>query len=672
VSDSTRGILEDPDGDASQRAAGTSPRRPGARGQPPALRAPAAHRQASPDEIERLERFHLGLGSGEHPTLDRTLEVGLWSWLLGASEEQLSEREADSGRGLPADVDVPLVQLWERLSRRTAGAREPWLVEARRLGGRLRALLDRHPAATEGAVTEGAATEGAAIERLRHGLGDLGSRFVDPRVLSSSLRASASGMPALERERIERVLEQLDRLDRLDAPLARPGLLLCERGLARRFGVGLPNGSWSNLDPTPCVEVTDDPCGSLAEAFDRVAREIAEQVAAVRVARLELDRSFDPELHDPALASFDWQAFHADELSLLPPLIAVLAADSVTGDSLGALLGLLRSGRPVHVVVLVDPAAGADTGLGASRDADPFDLGLLALGLRRAIVHHGSLACPEALDHAFSRAAAATCGCLHVIAAPSLARADLETCEPPNADAGALDRLAVASRAHPVFFSEPFDFVAATGGLRLGAGSGGSVSASLAGSGRFQVADEVGGASSRLETTCTFADYALACGGFASDFLAVGDDVEQPGLVPMEDWLARAEPETRELVPFVWAVVDEREDGESVHRLRRLATTRRLALCTRERLDTWRMLERLAGSGRARDVATAVAEPEEQASAGPHAQDQASTNDDQRRAVAQEVVAKLVAALLAEPGANHDHDRRMLSTAAPTPGGGGA
>jgi hypothetical protein len=623
----------------------TDPDRPVRPRQPAPLEAPAARRDATRDEIESLRRFHLGMlgmqkgGEGEGT-------VSLWSWLLQA-EPAAPPVSGPPVAGVavatpPRDVAVPLSLLWTRLAERAGPARAEWLDESHRLHRALRTLLERHPAP---------AAEQAA-ERLRHGLGDVGSRFVDPAALASRLGAGGQPLSSQRRERIEVALERLERIEGAGAATALCGVLVCDSSLAHHFGIDAVVETLQGVGATARVEIADEPCEHLAQVFDRQASALADAVAAVRVARLELEDAFDPALHDTALATFDWQAFHRQELAILPPMVAVLSADTMSGASLGPLFRLLLSGRPVQVVVLVDPASSPGAGIGMASSAYRFEPGLLALGLRRALVHQGSLACLEELERSTARAATATHGSLFVLAASSLSAPAGPGRSAGDAEAIAL--LALASRAHPVFECEPAgDGADAPARPRLGAsqGTGHGWSHTLglvAGNG-----PGVSGAPGDTEQTthCTFADYALASGCFTGDFLPVDDEVRHDVLVPMADWLALAEAETHQLLPFVWAVVPEAGDGVPVARLRRMVATRRLALCARDRLDTWRTLIGLAGQQQRdrEDAASPRIESPAQAFADSSAQAPSAALDEQRRVVAQEIVNRLVAALIGEP-----------------------
>lgn len=51
----------------------------------------------------------------------------------------------------------------------------------------------------------------------------------------------------------------------------------------------------------------------------QLAADLAQVFAAARIAQLEMERLYDPVLHDPWFANFNWEAFSHDELSCLRP-----------------------------------------------------------------------------------------------------------------------------------------------------------------------------------------------------------------------------------------------------------------------------------------------------------------------------------------------------------------
>ena len=378
-----------------------------------------------------------------------------------------------------------------------------------------------------------------------------------------------------------------------------------------------PAGGWRR---------SSDPCVDAAVRFDAEAEEVARVLRAARLARLEVAGDYDPARHDPWLARFDWQAFSRDELLLLPTVVAVISADQVAREGLLSLSRLLLSGRPVQVLLTVHPAAspGADPG------DDPlagfrFEPGILGIGHREALVSQTAVARPEHLAAGFARAVGAGRTALHVVATGRTASGRTA---------------ALAGRAHALFHYDPA--AGASWARRLDF-AGNPAPADDWPRAQLSVATAAGD-DSVLDLAFTFADYALLEPAFARCFRVAPAGVPEAELAPLADVLELPPEEAAARLPFVWAA-----DGEG--RLHRLVVARRLALACRDRLDTWRTLQEMAGlrseyvdeaEARVRAEVEARATADRERLEARHAEELAAL---ERRSVEQ-VVNRLTSALL--------------------------
>ncbi len=82
------------------------------------------------------------------------------------------------------------------------------------------------------------------------------------------------------------------------------------------------------------------------------ARSAADDIRALRMARLELDDAYDPAVHDQSFRMLGWDQFTPQELALLPTVISI-GGDGATYDiGFGALSRLLATSTPIKVLVL--------------------------------------------------------------------------------------------------------------------------------------------------------------------------------------------------------------------------------------------------------------------------------------------------------------------------------
>ncbi len=537
--------------------------------------------------LRQLQGFHFGVeGSGTAAAAEALALVPAW---LPEVERRLAG--GSSLRCLIQRAEVAYSSAWK-----------DWQQRASPIATALESLV--------GSIGEGGASSPAA-------LGAMGSRFVNPDALATRLSSQRRESVSAERQsRLEKSLAVLRR--GLEGRMTRRPLILCDPDLSA-LSADLPEG----ID----ITVEERPCRSIVEPFEERANEVAELIAALRVARLELEQSYDPAVHDSDLVHFDWRSLHDAERPLLPSLLCVVSYPNAIGDELSALFQLLTSALPIQILVPVAPLASALDG--------EIDLAHLALSHRRSFVHQGSLAAADLLERGFDRALATPGAALHLIAGDELG----EDGQPESPGA------AVDARCHPLFVFDP-------GPSRA------SAVLELDGN---QLPDQDWVTSDEL--SFTIAHLALLSPRGLRELAPVAEDLlPEPAtagngpasvpsrmqakpsarssetLLPLGEWLSLTPEQTRRKLPFIHAA---NQEGDIVH----LVASRRLALACIERLDHWRTLRRLAD----RTPATAPrALPSEQLPMLPDAQsDEPALHPDvERLRMAEQVVGRLMSRLL--------------------------
>ena len=478
---------------------------------------------------------------------------------LRSALDSLLESVPAGGVLLPFHRELPLRLLAAAVCDALPSAREIFVAEVRSLltalEGRLETDRRRRAAEAEG------------------DLGDLGERFIDPTALSgvAGKRRGGTGLSEARRKRLEQARETLAGFSR-EVP---PAVVVQRDQVSGEGGVG--EGGVDGIHGLR-LETAYDPCARAMELFDREAEGLTRTLAAARRARLVSEGKYEPDRHDPWLDRLSWRDLSKEELHLLPPVVARVSADWLARGGMASLSRLLFSGRPVQVLVEVDPAeqpGGLDVGSEDPLDGFRFEAGYLGLGHREAFVQQGMAARPARLVDGFRKALAGGRPALHVVAVPAVdgdrTRAWIE--------AGA----ALEGRAHPLFLYDPE--------------AGTSWAQRLDFSGNPSPRDDWplvtqpcvtdAGAEEVLELAYTFADYALLSPALAGHFHAVPEGVPESELTPLAEALEVTEDQAPSL-PFVWAVDPE-------NRLLRLVVSRPLLAACRDRLDLWRTLQELAG-----------------------------------------------------------------------------
>lgn len=417
-------------------------------------------------------------------------------------------------------------------------------------------------------VERGKSAESLEPEAARQSIG-LGGELFDALALSTVIdhARGTREMPAPRRERIEKVLAVLESWQ---PDPVRIRIIYHQR----------PSGDWLDHNPSLAAIEDAEPCVRATHEFDHQARSLAEIFSAVRIAQLEVDGRYDPTIHDPWFESFGWEAFSQDELLLVPLVVALESANRLADQGLRGFSRLLSSGRPVQILVRIQP----HNNPGAGADENPFatyrtELGYLGLSHRQAVVTQSSPARHIHLLDCFLAALEATRTSLHIINVGLRPPGKLL---PLNAwlVAGA----GIESRAHPFFRIDPQAGDSAASRMDF---SDNPQPAAAWPIHPFTYLDDNG---HRVDTELafTFADYALLIERLRDHFRRVPPGCDSDALIPIQAYLEMTPDEAYRRVPFVWAV-----DGAA--ELHRLVVSRALTLACRDRQNFWRSLQELAG-----------------------------------------------------------------------------
>lgn len=145
--------------------------------------------------------------------------------------------------------------------------------------------------------------------------------------------------------------------------------------------------------------VCADPCAGALALCDRQLTEIVPVLRAMRVAALEASCSYDPSIHDEMLERFDWQTADPGEIAALPAIVVLETPEHLAQASLTSFSRLLRSGRPVQILVRASGLSIEDL------SGSIADFGALALAHRGPFVLQSSTAARDHLLNGFAEMA---------------------------------------------------------------------------------------------------------------------------------------------------------------------------------------------------------------------------------------------------------------------------
>ena len=256
--------------------------------------------------------------------------------------------------------------------------REAFWADVRHTAARLREILLLDEAHAPGAVS---------TESVSASLGSRVSSFFNPALLAKALQRPANPLKRMDAERRSRCETTLAMLNEgIHDAANQPAFWLFHSGI---FGTTTPPVDVIFFQGEARFAV-DSFAAALQFCDSRLDR-LTHLLRAMRVARLEIDSAFDPDVHEEMLARFDWQSASAAELNAMPPVVVIETSDYFGQASLSSFGKLLRSGRPVQVLIL-------HSGVNAE-DLNEFtpDFGYLSIAHRESFVLQSSLAKPSHL-----------------------------------------------------------------------------------------------------------------------------------------------------------------------------------------------------------------------------------------------------------------------------------
>ncbi len=246
--------------------------------------------------------------------------------------------------------------------------RDRFWEDVKRTAARLREMLEVDRSHAPGAIS---------AESVSASLGSRVGAFFNPGLLAKALQRPANPLRCMAPERRSRCEETLAILEEaLHDAANEPAFFLFHPG-EPRLDVASFHGvvKWAADIFAAAIELRES-------SLDR----LTQVLRAVRVARLEINSAYDPSVHDEMLARFDWQSAAAGELMALPPIVALETADRLAQSSLTSFGRLLRSGRPVQILIThegIEP-----------QDLSGFspDFGYLSIAHRESFVLQSSMA----------------------------------------------------------------------------------------------------------------------------------------------------------------------------------------------------------------------------------------------------------------------------------------
>ncbi len=408
--------------------------------------------------------------------------------------------------------------------------------------------------------------EAQSPESLSSTIGEEGDDFIDVSALSAAL-PQPRGSLGLESERRERIEQTRVALLRF----------LEESEQLPRFYC-VHSEELKNTESASGAEFIRHPrCFDLATGlYDGLLDQLVPLFKAVRVARLEVADAYDASVHEPMFDRFTWESCTAEELLAIPPVLVVETAERLSASSLTEFNGVIRSGRPLHVLIL-NPERIMEEVEGEPVAASHFpDFGYLGIAHREAFVCQAALNQPMRLLSGLET--------LSTMLRPSIAIAGV-----PGQDNLSVWAWVRASLAHITRYLPSFEYNPDSGdswATRFDLTSNPEPERTW-----IQVSIKYSnheGLEQTEEEDLTFAHMAALNPRFRTQFQMIPEYAWSDEQIPLGKYLELYGQTPPEAIPYIW-VIDR--DG-FIHRA---AVTREIAHACRDRQRAWRILQELAG-----------------------------------------------------------------------------
>ncbi|MBL7959102.1 ferredoxin [bacterium] len=410
-----------------------------------------------------------------------------------------------------------------------------------------------------------------APETLKGSYG-YGASFINFDKFSSVIPESSSEMMTPQRltriEKIVTILRNIDSYFKYDSAAV----------IAEDLS-GSIAGDWSDLFPHSNILIADKRIISseAQNAFETHMKSMSEWLSAFRIARLEVEGKYIPDIHDAYFSNFDWRAFTEDEMALCPPVLLITPAEELILHNLTEFSRLLASHKPIKTIVIKSDAEIIHSVKSMAQDyfSFPQELGALAVSHRNAYVFQSTTIHPKGLYEGYMEGISGFSPALFYILSPRD-----ESGRNTYVWAGA----ALESRAFPEFTYDQ------RRGVQWGS--------------RFNVeknpqADqdwpiyELSFITNRdqksvISVPFSFADFASQDVFFAEHFFDVPPQYWSDDLVLFADYLKMEPTEAYSKIPFIWMT-------DTQHKLHKVATTHFLILYGQERLDFWHFIQEFGG-----------------------------------------------------------------------------
>jgi ferredoxin len=396
--------------------------------------------------------------------------------------------------------------------------------------------------------------------------------FVDSMMNFNNLSSilPAGGSESMEKERVERITNVVKDLEETEPILAQQGFLFVDELLYQN-----KTFDWQNMFRDSKVETykKGNGCEVVSTCFTKNITAWTKLFIAKRIGELELDDSYQTDIHNDYFEHFNWQNFSVEELNSCPPFILIADNVQLFEHELIKLSSVLSANIPIKIVAVNQEnykVTKRTNGL-----QKQTELGAIMLSHKNIYVAQSTSITPKYLFNGFKGGLSAF--------APAFFNV-LSTDENLHQNSYIRMSATVESRDFPGF---TFNGILGTPwGSRFEVEN--NPQPDLPWPIHNLTVENAEGKKVEMSFPFTFADRVVLNPNYHNYFMAVGSSYWSEDLIPLTKYIKNSTEDNIGKVPFIWMM-------DAANELHKIAVSWQLVIATQERLDFWRFLQENSG-----------------------------------------------------------------------------
>ena len=378
------------------------------------------------------------------------------------------------------------------------------------------------------------------------------------------------GSELMSKERISRVQDVVKTLSNAEEFLLKGNRVLIQKEL---YAGG--EDQLADVFAPAMVEVVAGKNGGekALKMFSESMSQFESIIAALRIGELELNNSYDPDIHHDFFARFNWRLITEKEMQAFPAVVLILDSLTLANDQLKDFSSILSKNIPVKILVFrnIDTDIYSDDVL-LEEAFESFEVGSMAVSYRKTFVMQASSLTPQYLYKGFVGGLESPSAAVFYVLQDKAEQSVLWS------------SAAVESRAFPGF---------------IFSGKQGSEWGS-----RFDIIDnpqpemnwpvyavdiiDKADKVENLQVPFTYADYKALNSKYDSEFKVVPQQYWSDDLTNLADYLQLTEKEQYSKIPFIWMLDDKNQ-------VQKVAVSWEMLTMTFEKLDYWHFIQENGG-----------------------------------------------------------------------------